>query len=79
MAQVKIKLRSAGFAALAKGAGARAVVTKVAQGIAADVEGGTVDEYTTDRAVAAAKVPAYKQARNGALTRAAARNGISVS
>ncbi|CAM3432737.1 hypothetical protein [Tsukamurella hominis] len=79
MAKATIKLRSAGFAALAKSAGARTVVTKVAEGIAANTKDANVAQYTTDRAVAAVELPAYQQARNGELTRAAARNGISVS
>ena len=79
MAQMKIKLRSAGFAKLAKSAGAQAVVTKVAQGIASNTKDANVTQYTTDRDVAAVELPAYQQARNGELTRAASRNGISVS
>lgn len=80
MSGIKIKLRSAGFAALAKGDGARAVTSAVARSIAADLgKDAEVAEYTTDRAVSAVELPAYRQARNGELTRAAARNGVSVS
>ncbi|MDB2211829.1 hypothetical protein [Mycobacteroides abscessus] len=37
-----------------------------------------VDEYTTDRAAAAVRVPADQQAKDGALTRAAAAAGLEV-
>jgi hypothetical protein len=37
-----------------------------------------VDPYTTDRAAAAVTVPAERQAKDGALTRAAAAVGLEV-
>jgi hypothetical protein len=37
-----------------------------------------VDEYTTDRAAASVGVPAYQQAKDGVLTRAAASVGLEV-
>lgn len=37
-----------------------------------------VDEYTTDRAAAAVRVPADQQAKDGVLTRAAAAVGVEV-
>lgn len=37
-----------------------------------------VDEYTTDRAAAAVSVLAYRQAKDGALTRAASAAGLEV-
>lgn len=41
-------------------------------------KGVIVDEYTTDRTAAAVKVPAARQAKSGALTRAAAAAGLEV-
>lgn len=37
-----------------------------------------VDEYTTDRAAASVSVPAYQQAKDGVLSRAAAAAGLEV-
>lgn len=52
-----------------------ALARQVAAGAGKDAE---VDEYTTDRAAAAVSVPAHQQAKNGALTRAAAAAGLEV-
>ena len=52
-----------------------AVAHQVAGRIGEDAE---VDEYTTDRAAAAVRVPAERQAKDGALTRAAAAAGLEV-
>ncbi|MFV8234068.1 hypothetical protein [Mycobacteroides chelonae] len=73
-------LNKEAIAELAKSAQAQAVVTSVADDIAAatgvDAE---VVEYTTDRAVAAVKVPAFDQAADGVLSRAAASAGIHIT
>lgn len=53
----------------------RAIADKVASAAGEDAE---VAEYTTDRAVAAVRVPAHQQAKDGALTRAAATAGLEV-
>ena len=54
-------------------------ITAIAWRIAAGAgEGATVKEYTTDRAAAAVSVPAQRQAKDGALTRAAAAAGLEV-
>lgn len=53
----------------------RAMGEKVAAAAGDDAE---VDHYTTDRAVAAVRVPAEQQAKDGVLTRAAAAVGLEV-
>lgn len=74
------KLNKKAIAELAKGAAAQAVVTSVANDIAAatGIEAEVV-EYTTDRAVAAVKVRAFDQAAHGVLSRAAASAGIHIA
>lgn len=74
------KLNKKAIAELAKGAAAQAVVTSVANDIAAatGIEAEVV-EYTTDRAVAAVKVRAFDQAADGVLSRAAASTGIHIA
>jgi len=52
-----------------------AVAHQVADRIGEDA---IVDEYTTDRAAAAVSVPAERQAKDGALTRAASAAGLEV-
>lgn len=56
------------------------MTTAAAQRMAAavDAEDVEVGEYTTDRNAASVSVPAEAQARDGALTRAAARVGLEV-
>lgn len=82
MAQVKVerlRLDRKGIAALLKSAEFRKRTTEAARSVASKVgDGAKVDEYTTDRTAAAVSVPAYDQARNGALTRAAAAAGLEV-
>lgn len=60
----------------------RAVTTEAAEKLAQRAggrrKGVFVDEYTTDRQAAAVKLPAIRQTRNGALTRAAAAVGLEV-
>lgn len=54
-------------------------INAIAQQIAAQAgPDAEVDEYTTDRAAAAVRVPAEQQAKDGALTRAAAAAGLEV-
>lgn len=54
-------------------------VNELARQIAANAgEDAKVDEYTTDRAAAAVTVPAERQAKDGALTRAASAAGLEV-
>lgn len=74
------KLNKRAIAELAKDAAAQAVVTSVANDIAAatGIEAEVV-EYTTDRAVAAVKVRAFDQAADGVLSRAAASAGIHIA
>lgn len=56
-----------------------AAVNAAAGAIAAEIgPDALVDEYTTDRRAAAVTVPAERQTRDGALTRAAARAGLDV-
>lgn len=54
-------------------------VKNLADQIAAEAgEGATVETYVTDRAVAAVRVPADAQAKDGVLTKAAAAVGLPV-
>lgn len=54
-------------------------INALAQQIAAKAgPDAEVDEYTTDRAAASVAVPAHQQAKDGALTRAAAAAGLEV-
>ncbi|WP_280441198.1 hypothetical protein [Nocardia brasiliensis] len=56
-----------------------AEVNVLAHAIAAEVgEDAEVSEYTTDREAASVRVPAHRQARDGALTRAAAALGLEI-
>ncbi|SHU94422.1 Uncharacterised protein [Mycobacteroides abscessus subsp. abscessus] len=52
-----------------------AIAKQIAAQAGPDAE---VDEYTTDRAAAAVRVPADQQAKDGVLTRAAAAAGLEV-
>lgn len=52
-----------------------ALARQVAAGAGPDAE---VEEYTTDRAAAAVRVPAEQQAKDGVLTRAANSVGLEV-
>lgn len=95
MAEPKLKINQAAIGRIAKGAAAQRVVTGVANKVAAaaranvarsgdtdaDHDAGLVrvDEYTTDRAVAAVVVPAEAQAADGVLSRAASSAGVPVS
>lgn len=79
MAEVKIKLNRKAVGNLLKSSQFAAAVNRAAEDIA-DTIGPDADVYyyTTDRKAAAVGVPAELQARDGALTRAAAANGLEV-
>lgn len=55
-----------------------AVAHRVAASAGGRRKGARVHRHTTDRQVAAVSVPAERQAKDGALTRAAAANGLIV-
>jgi hypothetical protein len=75
-----LKIDKKAIGELAKGAAAQAVVTEVANRIAAAAgPDADVREYTTDRAVASVAVSADDQAADGVLSRAASSVGISIS
>jgi len=77
VANVRIRLDHKGIAELLKSQPFAAAVNEAAQAVAVRC-GGEVDSYTTDRAAAAVRVKADRQARDGALTRAAAAAGLEV-
>lgn len=77
MAKPKIKLDHKGIAELLKSAEVRAPINALAHQVAA-ISGGEMESYTTDRAAAAVRVRADRQARDGALTRAALAVGLEV-
>ncbi|WP_213452890.1 hypothetical protein [Rhizomonospora bruguierae] len=66
-----------GIAELLRSSGFAGAVNAVAKQVAA-ASGGEMESYTTDRAAALVKVKADRQARDGALTRAAAAVGLEV-
>lgn len=75
----KVKINRKAVGALLKGKGVAALCTGTARRIAAAVDGDAyVSTYTTDRRAAGVTVPAEDQARDGALTRAAAAVGLTV-
>ena len=79
MADFSIKLNRKKVAELLKSAQFAAAVNRAADAIAADIgPRAKVYRYTTDRKAAAVGVPAGMQARDGALTRAAAKVGLEV-
>lgn len=51
---------------------------KVADNAGGEDDAAWVDTYTTDRAAASVTVPAGRQAKHGALTRAASAAGLEV-
>lgn len=74
------KLNRKAISELLRSAEAQAVVTGVAQEIAAAAgPEAKVNEYTTDRAAASVYLPAHHQAADGALSRAAADAGVHIS
>lgn len=79
MAGVKIRLNYAALAKLLKSEDFAALANSAAQQVADKAgDGAQVSKYTTDRRAAAVSVPAEDQARDGALTRAAAAVGLQV-
>lgn len=77
---VKIRLDSKAIRTLLqKDPAINGMVDSAAKVLAANIgESAEVDDYQTDRAAAAVSVPAEDQARDGALTRAAAAVGLKV-
>ncbi|MFC9769536.1 hypothetical protein [Rhodococcus jostii] len=75
----KFRLDRTGVAEVLKAAETAALINATARAVAAQAgDSAEVSEYTTDRRAAAVSVPAEDQARDGALTRAAAAVGLEV-
>lgn len=78
----RVRLDHAGIAKLLKSQPIRDMTNEAARKVGTSAGGSSkgvkVDEYTTDRTAASVKVPAARQAKSGALTRAAAANGLQV-
>lgn len=55
------------------------LVNDWAKKVAATIPGAELEEYTTDRQAAKVRVPAHQQAKDGALTRAAAGLGLVIN
>ncbi|MCQ4119883.1 hypothetical protein [Rhodococcus tibetensis] len=73
------RLNYAGVAKILKSDEYAARINALAREIAREVgDDAEVEEYTTDRRAAKVSVPAARQARDGALTRAAAAVGLEV-
>lgn len=81
MTAPKVRLNHATMAKLLTSPGVVRMVNAAADAIAGQLDeddDGFVESYTTDRGAAAVLVPAEVQARDGALTRAAAAVGLPV-
>ena len=75
----KFRLDRRGVGEVLKSAEAAALINETARSVASQAgDGAEVEEYTTDRNAASVSVPAERQARDGALTRAAAAVGLEV-
>lgn len=75
----KFRLDRRGVAEILKSAETAALMNETANAVASQAgEGAEVEAYTTDRQAASVSVPAERQARDGALTRAAAAVGLEV-
>lgn len=78
----RVRLNHAGIAKLLKSAEVREMTNREARAVGAAAGGSSkgvkVDEYTTDRSAASVRVPAARQAKSGALTRAASQRGLEV-
>ncbi|MFC9768834.1 hypothetical protein [Rhodococcus jostii] len=75
----KFRLDRTGVAEVLKSPAAAALINATARSVASKAgDSAEVSEYTTDRRAAAVSVPAEDQARDGALTRAAAAAGLEV-
>ena len=90
MAEPTLKFNHAAIARIAKGDAAQKVVTAAAEKVAnavraqlsetgGDPEAVKVEEYQTDRRVAAVVAPAYAQAADGVISRGANAAGIHVT
>ena len=75
---MKFKLDRKGGSEVLKKLAADDIHALAQQVAAAAGEGVEVNFYTTDRAVAAVGVPAARQAKHGALTKAASAAGLEV-
>lgn len=79
MARQTVRLNRTAVGNLLKSEGFSQFVNAVAARVAAEAgDDAIVEGYTTDRGAAAVLVPAEDQARDGALTRAAAAVGLEV-
>ncbi|OZC50521.1 hypothetical protein [Rhodococcoides fascians] len=83
MATPRVQLNRAVVGEILKWPSVAALVNQTARSIAGAIEDVDEDdievqEYSTDRSAASVWVPAEAQARDGALTRAAARVGLEV-
>ncbi len=75
-----IKLKKGGIGAILGSPEMAALADEWARKVAAQIgPEAEVEGYTTDRQAASVKVPAHLQARDGALTKAAAAVGLTVS
>lgn len=77
---VELELDEAGVGELLKSTAMARMVSEAANkvAVATGVKGARAHGYTTDRRAAAVSVPAEAQAKDGALTRAAAAVGLTV-
>jgi hypothetical protein len=79
VARGSVRLNRGGVSKVLKSPEFAVKMNTLAQAIADDIgEDAEVSEYTTDRRAASVSVPAHRQARDGALTRAAASVGLEV-
>lgn len=79
MARQTVRLNRRAIAALLKSDAFAQLANDAAARVAANIgDSAQVETYTTDRGAAAVLVPAEDQARDGALTRAAAAVGLEV-
>lgn len=78
MSRSSFRLNRAGGAEVLKQLAAPHINALAQQVAAAAGDDAEVEEYTTDRAAASVGVPAHQQAKDGVLTRAAARAGLEV-
>ena len=80
MAKVEFKLDHGGVAALLRSGQFKPAVSALAERIAANIPGATVEMRTTDRTNALIRVKdgARRQAKDGTISRAAASAGTSV-
>lgn len=74
---IRIRLDHKGIAEILKSPEMARLIDGYAARIAA-MAGGEMESYTSDRAAASVRVEADRQARDGALTRAAAAVGLEV-